>query len=102
MDKVLGMLGLAKRAGKVITGSFLCEKAAKDGSAKLILIAEDISDNGKKAIVDCCEHYHVKYIIYSNKDGLGNFTGSSQRAVVAVLDRGFANAVLDKYRQLFG
>lgn len=99
MDKVLGMLGMAKKAGKVITGAELCEKAVRDGKAKLVIIAEDISENGKKAIVDCCRHYRVEYIQYSDKEKIGQFTGASQRAVAAVTDSGFAHAVLNKYRQ---
>ena len=39
MNKALGMLGLAKRAGKVTSGEFLCEKAIKQGQSKLIIIA---------------------------------------------------------------
>ena len=44
MNKVMGMLGLAKRAGKVQTGEFLCDKAIKNGQSQLIKIAEYISD----------------------------------------------------------
>ena len=29
MDKVLGMIGLAKRAGKIASGEFMCDKAIK-------------------------------------------------------------------------
>ena len=35
-NKFLGMLGLAKRAGKVQTGEDICSKAVKSGVSKLI------------------------------------------------------------------
>ena len=36
-NKFLGMLGLAKRAGKVQTGEDICSKAVKSGVSKLII-----------------------------------------------------------------
>ena len=46
-NKFLGMLGLAKRAGKVQTGEDICSKAVKSGVSKLIIVACDASDNTK-------------------------------------------------------
>lgn len=54
MDKVLGMLGMAKRAGKVISGSFLCERAVREKQSALILIAADMSENAKQDIIRLC------------------------------------------------
>lgn len=99
-DKVLMMIGLAKRAGRVVTGAEQCEKEIRKGNAKLIVIADDISDNGKKAMTDCCRYYHVPYIQCGTKQELGKFTGAEERAAVAVCDSGFANAVLDRYRAI--
>ena len=65
LDKVLGMIGLAKRAGKVVTGAEICETAVKKGQSKLIIIAGDISENGRKAITDACKYYKVKYIEFT-------------------------------------
>lgn len=97
MDKVLGMLGMAKRAGKVISGSFLCEKAIRDGQAALVLIAADMSDNAKQDIIRLCGHNGVHYIEYADKEALGNSIGAGERAVISVNDRNFADAVLAKY-----
>ncbi len=94
MDKVLGMIGLAKRAGKVTTGEFLCEKAIKSGQSKLIIIAEDISDNGKKDIINSCNYYGVQHIIFKTSAELGKITGSGKRTVVSVNDDNFKNAIL--------
>ena len=100
MDNVLGMIGLAKRAGKVVTGAEICEAAVKKGKSHLIIIAEDISENGKKAICDCCKFYKVGFIEYGKKSDLGRFTGSDERAVVSINDRGFAKTMLDKFASI--
>lgn len=96
MDKVLSMIGMAKRAGKVSTGGFLCERAIKDGSARLVVLASDISENSSKSIINSCEYYNVRYITYGDKDSLGTFTGGGDRVVVSINDDNFAGAVLDK------
>ena len=95
-DKFLGMLGLAKRAGKVITGEDLCSKAVKKGASRLIIIACDASDNKKKSITDSCKFYNVRYIEAADKAELGRYTGADSRAVVSVNDDNFAKAILDK------
>ena len=100
MDNVLGMIGLAKRAGKLVTGAEICEAHVKKGKSRLVIIATDISDNGKKAITDCCKFYNVKFIEYGKKADLGKFTGSDERAVISVNDRGFAKTILDKFESV--
>ena len=40
-QKVLNMIGLATRAGKVKSGEFSTEKAVKSGRARLVIVAED-------------------------------------------------------------
>lgn len=95
-DKVLSMIGMAKRAGKVRTGEFICGKEIKNRSAYLVIIARDASDNTKKAITDSCRYYKVKYIEYGTKQELGQFTGGGYKAVISVADNNFAKAILDK------
>ena len=48
-DKALAMLGMAAKAGKVVSGEFSVEKAVKEGKAWLVLVAEDASFNTKKS-----------------------------------------------------
>ena len=39
MDRVLSLLGIAQKAGKVESGGFLCENAVKARKAKLVILA---------------------------------------------------------------
>lgn len=100
MNKVLGMLGLAKRAGKVQTGEFLCDKAIKNGQSRLIIIAADISENSRKAICDACNYYVVDYVEYGTANELGKITGSERRVVVSVNDDNFKDAILSKIERI--
>lgn len=95
-EKFLGMLGLAKRAGKVMTGEDKCSKAVKTNAARLVIIACDASLNTKKSIINSCKYYNVKYTEAATKAELGKYTGAESRAVVSVNDDNFAKAILDK------
>ena len=41
MDRVLSLLGIAQKAGKVVSGGFLCEDAITSRQAVLVILAED-------------------------------------------------------------
>ena len=97
-DKILSLLGLCKRAGKLSEGTPLSEKAIKSKKSELIVIAKDISENQRKTVTDSCKYYNVKYIEYSTMNDIADYLGADGvRAVVSVNDKGFADAILDKY-----
>lgn len=95
-DKVLSMLGLATKAGKVVSGEFSTEKAIKSGNAYLVIVAEDASDNTKKEFSDSCSYYQVPFVIYGTKDSLGHCIGKQMRASLAVVDEGFGREIAKK------
>lgn len=95
-DKVLSMIGLASRAGKVVSGEFSTEKAVKSSKAHLVIVAEDASDNTRKMFRNMCTYYGVPYQEYGTKDELGHWTGKEMRASICILDEGFARSVLKK------
>lgn len=94
-DRALSMLGLAKRAGKVVSGEFSTEKAVKSGSAKAVIVAEDSSDNTKKLFSNMCSYYKVPLIFYGDKETLGHAIGVLFRASVAVTDEGLAKTIIE-------
>lgn len=91
--KVLGTLGLAMRAGKVVSGEFMTEKAIRDGVAVLVIVAEDASANTKKKFSDSCRYHQVMYAEFGDKNTLGNAIGKEFRASLAITDKGFAASI---------
>lgn len=98
MNKVFGLLGLAKRAGKLICGESASKDSVRYGKACLVIIASDASDNTKKSITDSCKYYGVPYYIYGTKDTLGHSVGNPFNAAVSVTDLGFSKSI-EKYLQ---
>ena len=93
-NKVLQMLGLAKRAGEVASGEFMTERTVKDGKAWLVIVAADASDNTRKMFRNMCEFYQVQICEYGNKEELGHAIGNEMRASLAITDEGFAKTIL--------
>ena len=94
MSKAMGLLGLAKRAGRVVSGESACKEAIRFGKSYLILLASDVSTNTSKSITDSCKFYDVPFVIAGTKETLGAAIGNEFNAVVSVNDEGFANGIL--------
>ena len=95
-DSVLRMIGLAAKAGKVVSGEFMTENAVKSKEAYLVIIAQDVSNNTRKKFGNMCSYYKVEMREYADKDALGHTIGKEFRASLAVIDKGLAQAVLKK------
>ncbi len=94
-DKVLSLLGMAMRAGKVASGEFSVEKSVKTGKSRLVIVSEEASDNTKKMFTNMCTYYNVPIYFYSSKEVLGHAIGKNGRASVSVQDKGFADTIIN-------
>lgn len=92
--KIFNLLGIATKAGRITSGEFMTEKAIKDGSAQLVIVASDASDNTRKMFSNMCTYYEVPIYIFGNKEELGHAMGKELRASLAVLDAGFSKALV--------
>lgn len=92
-NKVLSLLGISMKAGKVISGEFSVEQAVKNRTAAIVIVAEDASGNTKKLFKDKCTFYDLPEYIYGTKEQLGRAIGKEMRASVAVTDTGLASKI---------
>ena len=93
MNKILSMVGMAMKAGKVVSGEFSTEKAVKTGKAFLVIVSEAASDNTKKMFRNMCYYYEVPMYVYGTKEDLGHSMGKEFRASLAVTEEGFAKSI---------
>ena len=92
-DKFLFMLGLCRRAGKIITGTDLVTKSLPSKKTYLVIYTEDASENTKKRVTDKCSFYEVEcqmapYTSLSLSDAIGK---SGSVCTVGVTDVNFAS-----------
>lgn len=92
-SKVLLLLGLAARGKNLVSGEYQTESAVKDGSAMLVIVAEDASANTKKLFNDKCSFYEVPVLEYGTKTDLGRAIGKDIRSSLAVCDVGLAETI---------
>ncbi|MBQ0043300.1 MAG: ribosomal L7Ae/L30e/S12e/Gadd45 family protein [Lachnospiraceae bacterium] len=93
-NKVLSLLGIAQRGRNIVSGEFATEKAIKEGTAKLVIVAGDASDNTKKHFHDMCAYRELPIIELENKDDVGHAIGKQMRASLALTDEGIASAIM--------
>ena len=93
------MLGLATKAGKVVSGEFSTEKSIKRGTAYVVLVSEDASDNTKKLFSNKCEFYKVPRYFFGTKEKLGHAIGKAMRTSLAVTDENFAKSIIKHLEQ---
>ena len=89
-QKILNLIGLATKAGKTASGEFMTEKSVKSGKARLVIVSEEASENTRKM----CTYYKVPIFFFAGKDELGHAMGKEMRASLAIVDDGFAKAVV--------
>ena len=92
--KVFSYIGLSAKSGKLVKGEFSTENAIKNGSACLVIVAADASDNTKKLFRNKCSYYEVPYYEFSSKEELGRALGKEICASMAFLDEGLADAAI--------
>ena len=93
-NRVLSMLGLAARGRNVVSGELQTLNAIKDGSAMLVIVAEDASENTRKLFSDKCSFYEVPLRMYGSREALGRAIGKEMRSSLAVIDIGLAQSVM--------
>lgn len=91
--RVEDLLSMAQRAGKVASGEFAVQKALAAGEAKLLLVAVDASVEAKGKYERLAAQHGVQAVECLTKDALGHCLGKEYRAVAALLDRGFSEAL---------
>ena len=96
-DRFLGMLGLAKRAGRVVIGAPLIFTAMRTKRPPcLVLAAADASAGAQKKLRTKCSFYRTPLLISTyDKATLAHAIGSpGELAAVGISDAGLANQLL--------
>lgn len=94
LNRIKGLLGLCRKAGKSGSGEFQCEEAIRRRTARLMLIAGDASDNTRKRFHDRCSFYHIPiYDVPFTKEELGQAMGLEARSCAAVCEEGLARLI---------
>ena len=95
-DRALGILGLMRRANAIQVGETNTGDAVKAGKAKLLLLAQDASDNAVHRAEGFTYGRNVTLVTLPyDKAELSSALGLPGCSMAAVTDIGFANAFME-------
>ena len=83
--KILGLIGLATRAGKVCFGADSVEQEIKKKKVYVVILAIDASERTKEKFKKLCQRYKVPIILEGEIEILSKAIGKSNKAVIGVL-----------------
>lgn len=101
MEKILSMIGLAHKAGRVEIGEEPVGSAARAKKARIILVAGDAAAGSvRRAMAFAGTGNCLCLVIPTTKEELGRALGRTSCAMAAVTDIGFAEAIVKKLAAL--
>ena len=96
---VYSAIGMANKAGKLVTGTDSCLRAVRAGAVKLVILSEEASENTRKKVINACSIKAIDCIEYGTGALLGKMTGKSYRIVIGVRDKNLSKLILSKMQQ---
>ena len=92
-EKIIGLLGLAQRAGFIASGAMQTERALLTGRCKLLLVAVDTAADTQKRLESMTRQTNTPMFRVLTKQQMGIAIGKSHKAAIAVTDIGFAGSL---------
>lgn len=92
-NKVLGLLGISTKAGKVMSGTDMVLDGIKRRKVKLVIVAEDAAERTLRNMKFACDKY-VDVVVFGKIDEISKAIGKQNRAVIAITDKNLAEAIL--------
>lgn len=99
MDKVLGLIGLARRAGSVLNGFAKVEGSLKSGKCKLLLTASDGAEDGRMKMTRLAEAVECQQVTILPSARLSMALGQTNVIHAGIIGSGWAerlNASIDR------
>ncbi len=91
-EKVLNLLGLATRAGLLVSGEDIVIDAMRKKKAKIVFLGSDCSESTLDKFEKKCFHYKVELNTMFTSEELSHSIGKT-RTVLAIIDEGFQKAI---------
>ncbi|MBR5295262.1 MAG: ribosomal L7Ae/L30e/S12e/Gadd45 family protein [Clostridia bacterium] len=93
--KIVGALGLCRRAGKITAGTTLVKEEIRKGKAALVLLAADAAKNTEDKVLPLAGHKKVSVKrIELTKEEIGKILGKKREVVCVSVPAEFVNLVL--------
>lgn len=92
IEKVLNLLGLAQRAGLLVSGEDNVIDSMQKNKAKIIFLGKDCSENTKDKFEKKCFYYNIELCTIFSCEEISHSIGKT-RMVIAITDNGFYKSI---------
>ena len=101
MDKkrAASLIGLAAKAGKVVSGEENVLNSIRGGKAFAVMISSEASLRSRKTFGDKCSYYRVPLFEWGTKEETGRCIGKDSRTVFCITDRNFGEEIIKLLRE---
>lgn len=95
-SKVESYMGFAAKARKLSTGYNTCLFMMEKRKLRLLILAEDLSENSKEKMINAAKQYKLPYRVYGSIDELSHMTGTEGKGIFGLTDENFAKVILSE------
>lgn len=95
---ILRFIGLAMRAGKLVSGYDAVASELRAGRGELIIFSKNISTNTLESLMNLAEKYEGEFPVafsFGSKAELGMAIGKPDRAILVITDKGMAKRLTE-------
>ena len=93
-DRILGLIGLCTKAGKITFGTQACLEAIERRKIKMLIVAEDAADRTKQNFTYQCENRNIPIKIFGNIEELSKAIGQNNKAVIGIKEKNLSNQIM--------
>ena len=93
MRKILTLLGFAKKAKKLVTGSNAVLRSVLYGESCLVIVNEDAGRSVKEKFKRICLENDVKFCVLGNSKEFSKAVGEENKVIYSVTEDGFAQKI---------
>lgn len=90
-QRIFGLLGVARKAGEVISGTSQLQAAFGRQEIKYLIIAEDAADGSVGKITRQADQERVQWVRFSSQAMLGQIAGRENRNCIGIKNKQFAD-----------
>lgn len=89
-DRILSLLGLCRRAGRLVIGAQPCIESINAGKARLLIMASDFSQGSARPVMAAAQKLKVKLCTVDRTKNEISVAVGKLCGVLAIEDEGFA------------
>ncbi len=91
--KVLGMLGISAKAGKIVCGTDATIEDIERHRVKLVIVANDASEKTKKNMRYICDKNKVIMLEFGNIEEISKTIGKNNKAIIGIKSKSLSKEI---------